>query len=183
MSTATLSTLAPSTTWNADPVHSTVAFRVRHFGLTWLRGGFQEFTLAASVDDQGALKLEGTSPVDSISFPNEQLKGHLMAPDFFDAQMHPTLSFTSTSVDLADDGTATVIADLTLRGTTKPVTLTGRWAAPTEGLAGDTRFGLELAGEINRHDFGISWAAQLGNGADVVAPTVKIEGEFELVQA
>lgn len=182
MTSATASKIAAGT-WNIDPVHSTVAFRVKHFGLTWLRGGFTQFDLSAKVAEDGAIQLEGSSPVDSISFPNEQLKGHLMSPDFFDAQLHPTLGFSSTSVDLAEDGTATVVADLTLRGVTKPVTLTGNWAPATEGLAGDTRFGLELGGSIDRNEFGISWAAQLANGADVLAPTVKIEGEFELVQA
>ncbi|MCW2971801.1 MAG: YceI family protein, partial [Thermoleophilia bacterium] len=103
--------------------------------------------------------------------------------DFFDAQLHPKLTLKSTSVDLAADGTATVVADLTLKGTTKSVTLTGQWSAPTEGLGGDTRFGLELTGEIDRNDFDISWAAQLASGADVVGRKVRLEGEFELVKS
>ena len=182
MTTATAPAVSTGT-WTLDPVHSSVNFRVRHFGLTWLRGGFSEFDLTANVDDAGAVALEGSTTVDTITFTNEQLKGHLLSPDFFDAQLHPKLTFKSTSVDFAADGTATVVADLTLKGVTKSVTLNGAWAAPTEGLGGDTRFGLELAGEINRNDFGISWAAQLANGADVVASKVKLEGEFELVKS
>jgi len=182
MTTATAPAISTGT-WTLDPVHSAVNFRVRHFGLTWLRGGFSEFDLVAQVDDNGAIQLEGSTKVDTITFTNEQLKGHLLSPDFFDAQLHPQLTFTSTNVDFAADGRATVIADLTLKGITKSVTLTGSWAAPAEGLGGDTRFGLELTGDLDRNDFGISWAAQLANGADVVSPKVKLEGEFELVKS
>ena len=182
MSTATESPISTGT-WSLDHVHSSVNFRVRHFGLTWLRGGFSEFDLLVNVDEAGAIVLEGSTNVDTINFTNEQLKGHLLSPDFFDAQLHPKLTFKSTSVDFAADGTATVVADLTLKGTTKSVTLTGAWSAPTEGLGGDTRFGLELGGEIDRNDLDISWAAQLASGADVVGRKVRLEGEFELVKS
>ncbi|MCW2949969.1 MAG: YceI family protein [Thermoleophilia bacterium] len=182
MTTATATKISTGT-WTLDPVHSSVAFRVHHFGLTWLRGGFEDFSLTATVDETGAVQLEGSTQVETINFTNPQLKGHLLSPDFFDAQLYPTLTFSSTNVELADDGSATVVADLTLKGTTKSVILTGTWAPPTEGLGGDTRFGLELSGAIDRNDFGISWAAQLANGADVVAPKVKLEGQFELVKS
>lgn len=179
--TTTIARIAAGT-WALDPVHSVVGFRVKHFGLTWLRGTFNEFQLTATASDDSSISISGSTPVQSIAFPNDQLHGHLMSPDFFDAELHPTLTFQSTSVDLADDGSATIIGDLSLRGTTKSVTLVGTWAGPLVGLGGDTRLGLEIAGEIDRNDFGISWAAQLPGGADVLARTVKLEGEFELVQ-
>ena len=182
MTTATSPAIATGT-WTVDPVHSSVGFRVKHFGLTWLRGGFDSFDLVAKVDEDGAMQLEGSTDVETINFTNPQLKGHLLSPDFFDAQLHPKLTFTTTSVDLKEDGTAVVEAELTLKGTTKPVTLTGTWAPAIEGMAGDVRFGLELGGEIDRFDYDISWAAQLASGADVVARKVRLEGEFELVKA
>jgi len=175
-------TRIPTGTWTLDPVHSVASFRVRHFGLTWLRGTFSEFSLALAASEDGALQLEGSTPVQSIAFPNEHLHGHLMGPDFFDAQLHPTLTFRSTSIDLAADGTATVNGELTLRGTTRPIELRGAWSGPLEGLGGDERIGLELAGDLDRFDYGISWAANLPGGADVVGRKVRIEGEFELVR-
>lgn len=147
-----------------------------------MRGRFAEFELRLTSREDGSLDLAGGSPVESIAFPNEQLHGHLMSPDFFDAELHPRIEFTSTSVDLADDGTALVRGDLTLRGTTNPIELRGVWSGPLEGLGGDERLGLELAGEIDRTAFGISWAATLPGGADVLGATVKLEGEFELVR-
>ncbi len=169
-------------TWSLDPVHSVASFRVRHFGLAWLRGRFDQLELTLTSSDDGSLALEGGTAVESISFPNAQLHGHLMSPDFFDAELHPRLNFRSTDIDLADDGTATVRGELTLRGTTKPITLTGTWAGPVEGLGGDTRLGLELAGELDRFDYGISWSANLPGGGEVVSRTVRLEGEFELVR-
>jgi polyisoprenoid-binding protein YceI len=167
--------------WNLDPVHSVVGFRVRHFGINWLRGGFTELDVRLDVTGEGELHLAGSTPVQSISFPNEQLHGHLMSPDFFDAQLHPALSFESDDVTLAEDGTATVRGTLTMRGATHPIKLDGRWSGPVEGMAGDTRMGLELSGEVDRHAYGISWGAKLPGGQDVVAGSVRIDAELQLV--
>ena len=182
MTTAT-TTPVPTGTWTTDPVHSVVSFRVRHFGINWLRGGFNEFDVKLEATDAGDLTLAGSVPVQSISFPNEQLHGHLMSPDFFDAELHPTLSFESTDVTLAADGTATVRGNLTLRGTTNPVELTGTWSGPVQGMAGDDRIGIELQGEVDRTAYGISWAAQLAGGQDVVSGKVILGAELELVRA
>jgi polyisoprenoid-binding protein YceI len=173
-------TRVPAGTWGIDPVHSVASFRVKHFGITWLRGGFTAFDLTLTASEDGALELRGGTAVETISFPNEQLHGHLMSPDFFDAQLHPRIEFASTSVELAEDSTATIVGDLTIKGTTLPVTLRGTWSGPVEGLAGDTRIGLELTGEIDRDAYGVSWQAQLPTGQDVVSKAVKLEGEFEL---
>jgi polyisoprenoid-binding protein YceI len=170
----------PAGTWALDPVHSVAAFRVKHFGITWLRGGFNTFELQLIVDEDGSYRLTGGTDVEAISVPNEQLHGHLMSPDFFDAQLHPRIEFTSTSVDLADDGTATIEGELTIKGTALPVRLQGTWSGPVEGLGGEQRIGLEIQGEIDRDAYGVSWQATLPTGQEVVSKAVKLEGEFEL---
>lgn len=180
--TSALATRIPAGTWGIDPVHSVASFRVKHFGITWLRGGFKEFDLALTVGEDGSYKLEGGAPTEAIDFPNEQLHGHLMSPDFFDVQLHPTATFESSDVQLAEDGTATVNGTLTIKGTALPVTLTGTWSGPVEGMGGEQRIGLELSGEIDRDAYGVSWAATLATGQEVVAKAVKIDGSFELVQ-
>jgi polyisoprenoid-binding protein YceI len=179
MTTAT-STRIETGTWSLDPVHSVAGFRVKHFGLTWLRGKFNEFELQLVVGDDGQYQITGGAPVEAISFPNEQLHGHLMSPDFFDVQLHPRIEFASTKVELADDGTAAIEGTLTIKGTALPVSLNGTWSGPVEGLGGDTRIGLEVTGEIDRDAYGVSWQAQLPTGQDVVSRAVKLEGEFEL---
>lgn len=179
MSSSTL-TRIPVGTWGLDPVHSVASFRVKHFGLTWLRGGFTAFDLQLTADEDGALRITGGADVEAISFPNEQLHGHLMSPDFFDAQLHPRIDFTSTSVDLREDGTAVIEGELTIKGTTLPARLGGTWSGPVEGLGGEQRIGLELEGEIDRDAYGVSWQAALPTGQEVVSKAVKLEGEFEL---
>jgi len=148
-----------------------------------MRGRFTEFELQLIISEDGSLSIQGGTPVESISLPNEQLHGHLMAPDFFDAELHPRLTFVSRSVDLADDGTAVVQGDLTMRGVSKPIELTGNWSGPVEGLGGDTRLGLELEGALDRFDYGISWAANLPGGGEAVGKTVRLEGVFQMVRA
>lgn len=182
MTTATsTSTIIPTGTWSLDPVHSVASFRVKHFGITWLRGTFDAFDLTLTADAHGSVAVTGGAPVESVNFPNEQLHGHLMSPDFFDQQMHPRIQFASTDVALSPDGTAVVRGDLTIKGATHPVELGGTWSGPIEGLGGETRIGLEITGEIDRDAYGVSWAATLPTGQDVVAKGVRLEGEFELV--
>lgn len=181
----TTATVTPATlaagTWALDPVHSTAAFRVRHFGISWLRGSFTELDLQLVAAEDGTLSLTGSTPVQSIAFPNEQLHGHLMSPDFFDAELHPTITFTSTNVELATDETAVVRGNLTIKGTTLPIELRGGWTGPVTGLGGDTRIGIELTGELDRDAYGVAWQAELPTGQQVVAKGVRLEGEFELV--
>lgn len=182
MTTALTSSNIASGTWTLDGVHSLIGFQVRHFGIAWVRGGFNEIDATFTASEDDGFTLTGTAPVESISFPNEQLHGHLMGPDFFDAELHPTLTFTSTSVQLDEDGTAHVAGELTMRGNTRPVELTGSWSGPVQGMGGEDRIGLELSGTVDRLDFGISWAAKLAGGHDVVSPKVKVDAQLELVR-
>lgn len=182
MSTTITSPKISEGTWSLDQIHSSATFRIRHFGLTWLRGRFPKFDLTATVTEDGTIKLKGGTDVEEISFANPQLHGHLMSPDFFDAQIHPRLTFESSSVKLSDDGAALVKGLLTMKGTSKEIELKGSWQGPVEGLGSDNRFGLELAGEVDRTDYGISWSATLPQGGDVIGRTVRIAGEFELVK-
>lgn len=184
MTTATTpQTAITSGTWSIDKTHSQLSFRVHHLGISWLRGGFADFDVTFTASEDANHRLSGTTQVNSISFPNEQLHGHLMSPDFFDAQLHPQLTFESENVTLDETGTATVHGSLMLRGITHPITLKGTWTHPIEGMGGDTRFGLTLTGELDRHAYGISWNAKLAGGGDVVGGKVFVDAALELVRA
>ena len=82
---------------------------------------------------------------------------HILGEEFFDAENHPEITSTSTSGP-KDDGTATIVGDLTIRDNTKPVTATGTWVGPSETHAG-TRVALDVETTINRFDFGVHWEA------------------------
>jgi polyisoprenoid-binding protein YceI len=150
--------MSVSGTYAIDPVHSSITWQIRHGGLAWFRGYFDgvEGTLDATGPEpvlQGKTKVENIS----IRFP-DMFRGHIMGEEFFDAANFPEISFTSTKLDIADDGNVTVEGDLTIRDKTNRVTGTGTFAGPVETPNG-TRIAFDLQTTINRHDFGVSWEA------------------------
>jgi polyisoprenoid-binding protein YceI len=179
MSTAEQTTVTgiPTGTWNLDPVHSSLGFAIKHSGVMTFRGDFPEFD--ASLADG---RLVGTARVASVRVDEPNLAGHLQTPDFFDAEQFPELRFVSNSI--ARDGERVSIAgDLTLRGVTHSVELSGTVSGPITDGYGTQRLGLDLETTINRHDYGISWNQPLPSGAPALADDVVITANIALVQA
>jgi polyisoprenoid-binding protein YceI len=171
-------TTALAGTFNADPVHSSFGFAVKYQNVSNFRGTLGE--VAATLADG---KLEGTAQVESISIVTpEQFRAHVLSADFFDVENHPTVTFTSSDIDLADDGTATVSGDLTIRGVTKPVTATGTWQAPSQDAFGNTRAHLQLETTVDRTEFGLNWNMPLPSGGDALANDVTLTVDIALVQ-
>ena len=175
MSTTTLQQV-PTGTYTVDPIHSTFGFAVKHNGISLFRGQFEQ--VDASLQD-GVLR--GTVQVDSVKTAIPDLKGHLLAPDFFDAEHTPTIDFTSTEIRVADDGSAEVDGELTIRGVTHQVAAKGGFAAGV-GLSGTDVAGFDLETRIDRRDYGLNWQAPLPNGGDALAWDVRIEAHLELVR-
>lgn len=177
MSTATAPPL--SGTYNADPVHSSFGFAVGYQGVSLYRGTLDE--VSATLADG---RLEGTAQVESISIRKpEQFRAHVLAPDFFDVENHPTVAFVADQVDLADDGTATVPGELTIKGITRPVQATGTWTAPAADMMGNTRAHVQLEATIDRTEFGIDWNAPLPGGGKALANKVTLTVDLALVAA
>jgi polyisoprenoid-binding protein YceI len=175
MSTAT----ALAGTFNADPVHSSFGFAVKYQNVSLFRGTLGE--VAATLADG---KLEGTAQVESISIRTpEQFRAHVLSADFFDVENHPEVKFVSSDLQLADDGTATVNGDLTIRGVTQPVTATGTWAPPSADAFGNTRAHLQLETVIDRTQFGLNWNMPLPTGGNALANDVTLAVDLALVQA
>src|SRR5919197_4530205 len=93
-------TFAPAGTWTADPVHSNVSFEVGYAGVNTFRGGFREFSASLSGE-----ALEGSAKVASVDVKDEQLNGHLLTPDFFDAERYPEITFRARKLTRRDDNT------------------------------------------------------------------------------
>src|SRR5690349_24725700 len=101
-------------TFNADPVHSSFAFAVRYQGVSIFKGTLDE--VQATLADG---RLEGVAKVESISIRSpEQFRAHVLGEEFFDAANHPEVTFTSSSLELNDDGTARAEGDLEIKGIT-----------------------------------------------------------------
>jgi polyisoprenoid-binding protein YceI len=180
MSTETIAQQIPAGTYAVDPVHSSVTFAITHNGVATFRSGFGSY--AARLRGGEAATLEGTVDVASIEIDEEQLKGHLLSPDFFDAGRHPQLRFRSTELDVADDGTVTLRGELEIRGEKREVEASGRFGRLGGDLAGNARVGLSIATTVDRRDFGLDWNAELPSGGEVLDYAVEIAVELELVE-
>ncbi|MEO5632245.1 YceI family protein [Gaiella sp.] len=170
-------TAFPTGTWQVDPVHSTVEFSVKHMVVANFRGGFDAFEV--TVDEGG---IRGTVDVSSVRVSEPNLTGHLLAPDFFDAERHPRLSFASNAISIAGDEVV-VDGELTLKGVTRPVAIKGSVGGPVTSFDGSSRIGLELETVIDRTAYGLAWNAPLPTGGFAVGNDVKLHAELELVLA
>ena len=144
-------------TWAIDPVHSEVSFVVRHMMVSKVRGRFDTFEgTIVTAEDPLASSVTATVDVSSINTGQEQRDAHIRSADFFEAEKHPTMTFTSTGVR-ADGGDFLLDGDLTIRGVTKPVTFKLEASGFGPDAYGGTRVGFSATTEINRHDFGVSF--------------------------
>jgi polyisoprenoid-binding protein YceI len=174
MSTAT----ALRGTYTADPVHSSFGFAVRYQGVSLFRGTLDE--VEATLTDG---RLEGRAKVESISIRTpEQFRAHVLSAEFFDAENHPEVIFTSSDVDLSDDSTVAVEGELTIKGITRPVTATGTWIAPEGDAFGNTRGHLNLEAQVDRTEFDMNWNAPLPSGGKALANEVTLIVELSLIE-
>jgi polyisoprenoid-binding protein YceI len=183
MSTTTPTTNAaglPVGTWNADPTHSSASFAVKHMVVATFRGRFESFDATLTVTEDGA-ELVGTVDAGSIVVKDENLKGHLGSPDFFDVEQYPQLRFHSTSIT-RDGDNVSLQGELTIKDQTHPITAHGEITGPHENIAGKNGIGLTLETSIDRTKFGLNWNAPLPKGGFAVADDVKLAVELELIE-
>lgn len=170
--------------WKIDPAHSEVKFKVKHLVVSTVTGHFNQFnaTVESNTDDFSDAVIRFDAEIASIDTKNAQRDGHLKSADFFDAENHPKLSFASTKVVKKSATDYDVTGDLTIRGTTKSVTLQVTYNGTVKGFGGVEVAGFELTGKINRQDFGLTWSALTEAGGVVVSDDVKLEvfAEFNL---
>jgi polyisoprenoid-binding protein YceI len=169
--------------WKVDTTHSTVGFTVRHMMVAKVRGHFPDFEAEITVDNDKLLSsVTATVQMSSITTGDEGRDGHLRNADFFDVDTHPTMTFTSTSVE-SDGGEYTLNGDLTIHGVTKPVSFELEFEGVVKDPWGGTRVGFTALTEISRKDFGLEYNAALEAGGVVVGDKVKIQLDIEAVKA
>lgn len=170
----------PTGTWQADPVHSDIGFSVDYMAGTF-RGTFSKFQSELVSSDDSAT-LTGVAEVGSIQVKDENLEGHLQGPDFLDAERNPELCFRGT--DFRRSGSdVTVAGELTIKGQTKPVELTGTIGDVIDDPFGGQRFGLRLETTIDRTEFDVRWNNPLPSGEPALASDVTLTADLQLVKA
>lgn len=179
MTTAT-STIVPQGTWTVDDAHSSASFEVEHGGLSVFRGGFTPIDATLVADDEGAV-LEGTVRVDGISVDDENIRPHLLSPDFFDVSRNPEVRFRSTAIS-GDSERLTVAGELSIAGVTLPVEASGRVRGPVEFAPGLEKLSLSLETTVDRTAFGMVWQMELPGGEQALANDVRLVVELELLR-
>lgn len=167
-------------TYTIDAVHSDIGFRARHLGISNVDGRFSdvEGTITLS-DDLASMQAEATIQTASVDTRNEDRDNHLRSPDFFDAENHPSITFTSTSVEPLGGGRFRMNGNLTIRDTTQSVTLEGEYLGGVTGPQGNPIVAFSSEGEINRMDYGVSWNNTLDTGGLIVGETIGLTVNVE----
>ena len=174
-----------TTTWNLDPAHSVVEFKVKHLMISNLKGQFTSVsgTLRLHEADLTQASVEAAIEIASIHTRDADRDAHLKGPDFFDAEKFPTMRLQSTHIALKSDGEVVVTGDLTIKGVTRSVQFAVEGPSPaTKDPWGNTRIGVAATTKINRKDFGLTWNAALETGGVMVGEDINIALDLEFVK-
>ena len=181
----TMPVMAHAASWEIDPAHASVEFRVRHLMVAWVKGAFPDVAGTVEIDetDLTKSKVSVTIGAASIDTNNAKRDEHLRSADFLDSASYPVITFVSKKIVVADGQLRQVIGDLTIRGTTREVTLSVDELTPAiKDPWGNTRRGATASAEINRKDFGLTWNKALETGGVVVGDQVRIALGIELIR-
>ena len=178
-------TASAAQAWDIDPSHSSANFKVRHLMVSHVRGELGPISGAVWIDDQDVTRSRIEVSIDArkIATRDDKRDEHLRSADFLDVANHPTVTFKSTRVERAGGDDLRVTGDLTIRGTTHPVTLTVDSLAPAvTDPWGNTKRGATAHAKIHRKEWGLQWNMGLEAGGVVVGEEVNIEIEVELLK-
>lgn len=162
-------------TWRIDATHSELLFRVRHI-VSRVTGTFTDWegTLTADANNWNAGSVSVTVRTASISTNNQRRDTHLRSADFFEVEKYPTMTFVSRSVSVVGDS-VTLSGDLTIKETTKPVTLVGSFLGLAPSAEGKDRAGFSVSTKVNRLDYGLTWNRAAEGGGVVLGDEVTLE--------
>jgi len=178
--TDTPATVIPSGTWSIDPVWSSLEFEVKKLGLVTVKGRVPGFS--GTIQGGETPSISGTVDASTITSFDETRDGHLQSPEFFDTQRYPELRFESTAVEARGDELF-VEGELTIKSITKPVELRGSYVGAGADPWGNDRIGIELAGTVDRTEFGLDWNAPLPGGGFLLPNDVVLRANIAAVKA
>jgi polyisoprenoid-binding protein YceI len=171
-----------SGTWQVDPVHSALEFRVRHMVIETVKGRFRDFDATIVVGE--ASSVSGSVRVASLDTLHEERDEHLRSPDFFDAERYPEIGFDAVGLERnGRDGRVVLPGELTIKGITRPITLEGELLGTGLDLEGKERIALALRGQVDRSDFGLVWNRVLETGGFLVGNAVELVLDLSAVRA
>ena len=158
------------TTWKLDPSHSTIEFVAKHMMITTVKGRFAEFDGTIEADEQNIAnsKVDVVMKAASLDTRSDQRDQHLRSADFLHVEAFEDVTFRSTAVSGTKEQFK-VVGDLTIRGTTKPITLDVTFEGEGKDPWGGTRSSFSAHGKIDRRDYGLTWNVALETGGILVS--------------
>ncbi|MFJ3174890.1 YceI family protein [Streptomyces roseus] len=167
-----------------DPAHTRIGFVARHAMVTKVRGAFHQFEGTAHLDGETPANSSGQVVIKTASIDTgvEQRDQHLRTNDFLDAPSFPDITFRTTKVEQKSDTDYRVTGDLTVKDTTKPVTIDFEYTGNAVDPYGNLRVGLEGTATISRKEFGVTWNAALEGGGVLVGDKVVLEFDISAIK-
>ncbi|NGO08593.1 YceI family protein [Streptomyces sp. HC44] len=170
--------------YTIDPSHSTIGFVARHAMVTNVKGAFLDFT--------GTLHLDGTDPssstasidvtMESIDTGNADRNGHLKSSDFFKTDEFPTMTFRSTKAEALGGDDYRITGDLSILGTTKPLSIDLEFNGSAKDPFGNERVGFEGKAEILRSEWGLTYNAALETGGVLISDKIKLNFDISAIK-
>ncbi|MCK6600554.1 MAG: YceI family protein [Bacteroidetes bacterium] len=172
-------------TWNLDPAHSEIIFKVKHLMITNVKGEFRTFSsqIISEGSDFSKAKISLKIDTSSIFTNQEDRDNHLRSADFFETEKYPELVFEGTSFSRLDDENYKLKGNLTMKGVTREVTLDVEFGGLMKDPWGNEKAGFSVTGKLNRKDWGLNWNAALEAGGVMVSEEVKIQAEVQYIKA
>lgn len=167
-----------------DPMHSDIEFKIKHLMISTVKGKFNSYDawMESESNDFSKAKIECIIDTGSIYTSIKDRDDHLRSSDFFDVEKYPKMIFKSTSVVAKEDGEYSIFGNLTIKGTTKPVVLTGTFNGSDVDNYGQTKYGFDLEGKIKRSDWQLDFNVAGGKNTLLIGDEVKLDIGIQMIQ-
>jgi len=171
-----------ATTWQLDPTHSEIGFKVKHLMITNIKGEFRNFS--AAIDGEEFSKAAISAIIDTTSiFTNEDNRdAHLKNADFFDVDNHKEMTFKGSSLNKMDEENFELTGMLSIKGISKEIKLDVEYGGTSTDPWGNEKMGISINGKINRSDYGLNFNAALETGGFLLGEEVKISADLQFVK-
>jgi len=171
--------------WVIDPVHTEIAFKVKHLMITNVKGVFKEFdaSIYTTGDDFMTAEVDFWMNPASIDTGSADRDKHLKSADFFDVENHKEITFRGNTYEKVDEDSYELYGDLTVRGITKRIKLDVEFGGVVKDPWGNEKAGFSINGKINRKDWDLNWNAALEAGGWLVSDEVRISCEVQLLKS
>jgi polyisoprenoid-binding protein YceI len=169
--------------YTVDPNHTTIGFSARHLMVTTIRGKFHEWRGQVEAEDDNPLIAVATLTIKAASIDSgNEMRDNDLRTNILNVKNHPEITYRSTRVEQVDERRYRVTGELTIAGTTNPITLDAEIEDAFLDMMGMHRVGFSLRGTLRRSDWQLTWNPVLEGGRLVISEEAKIEIDGALVR-